>query len=453
MQKIKGPVPSTTLKQAVLLHKQGKTEEANQLYLKVLEADPDNADALHFHGLIEAEKNNYNKALPYLEKSLQLKPGRAPFHHNSAGIFARLGMKEKALHHFQEAIRLQPDYGEAYQGLTECRSFKDDTKLLQQIDNQLKNSKLTDAQRSYMHFAAAKICADSARYGDAFEHYTKGNALKGAKFPAERYQQEIDWQITLFTPEFISSRSEWGLYDHTPIFVLGMPRSGTTLVEQILASHSRIHGAGELNDISSIAKAIEKNTDGDAPYPLCLQRTSQIDLLGFGIEYINRLKRLSKGAERVVNKHPLNFRHIGLILLMFPNAKIIHTVRDPLDTCLSCFFQNFTKGQEYSCNLTNLADFYNGYKRIMQHWESVFPGRIHEIHYENIIADQEQNSRALLEFCSLPWEEGCLSFHETKREVTTASKFQVRRPIYKTSVKRWKNYEKQLQPLIKRLNI
>jgi len=453
MQKIKGSVPATTLKQAVLLHKQGKTEEANQLYLKVLEADPDNADALHFHGLIEAEKNNYDKALPYLKKSLQLKPRKAPFHHNSAGIFARLGMKEKAIHHFQEAIRLQPNYGEAYQGLTECRSFKDDTSLLGQIKTQLKTATLTDPQRSYMHFAAAKICADSAQYDQAFEHYSKGNSLKGVKFRTKHYQQQIDWQITLFNPEFISPRREWGLYDHTPIFVLGMPRSGTTLVEQILASHTSIYGAGELNDIPAIGKAAEKKTEGSAPYPLCLQKTSQINLLGFGIEYINRLKFLSKGTELVVNKHPLNFKHIGLIMLMFPNAKIIHTIRDPLDTCLSCFFQNFSKGQEYSFNLADLADFYNGYNKIMRHWKSIFPGRIHDVHYEDIIADQEKSSRILLEFCGLPWEENCLGFHKTERDVATASKFQVRKPIYNTSVKRWKRYEKHLQPLIKRLDI
>ncbi len=444
---------SSKLEEAFSLHRQDKLAEADRIYLEILEKNPDDAAALHFHGVVEMHNGDYEGGFRDLGKSLQLRPDLAHFHHNYAGVCARMGEQEKAVHHFQEAIRLKPDYAEAYQGLTECRSFKGDDELLRKIEAQLDSGALTDQQSSYLCFAAAKICADSEQYDRAFEYYHKGNTLKGAQFRAKQYQQEIDRQIQVFTPAFVSLRSEWGLYDHTPIFVLGMPRSGTTLVEQILASHSGVFGAGELNDIQAISTTIEANIGKNNPYPLCLERLSHINLLELALEYISRLKSLSRGADRVVNKTPINFRHVGLIMLMFPNAKIIHTVRDPIDTCLSCYFQNFSKGQEYSFALEDLAEVYLGYKRIMQHWKKTFPGRIHDIHYEDLVSDQEKSSKALLAFCGLPWEEGCLDFHKTRRGVVTASKFQVRKPIYNTSVKRWKRYEKQLQPLIERLGI
>lgn len=176
------------------------------------------------------------------------------------------------------------------------------------------------------------------------------------------------------------------------------------------------------------------------------------DLLGFGLSYLKRLKELSNNQARVINKHPLNFKHIGLLLLMFPNAKIIHTTRDPLDTCLSCFFQNFTKGQEYSFNFDHLAAFFNHYQTLMNHWETLFPEKIFSLTYEKLISDQETIIQELLNFCDLKWENHCLSFYDNKRNVTTASKFQVRQPLYKNAMKRWRHYEAHLQPLIKALD-
>jgi tetratricopeptide (TPR) repeat protein len=453
MAQLKGSMPLSPVGKASQLYRQGQFDQADEIYLTVLSKEPENPVALHFHGLIEARRNNKASALELLEKALQLQPGKAHFHHNSAGVFARLGMKERAMEHFQQAIRLKPDYAEAYQGLTECRSFKEDQQLLSAILQQLDSETLSDLDRSYMHFAAAKICADSETYDQAFEHYRKANQLRGIRFRSKQYTRLINYQIKQFSPKFVSERSEWGLFDHTPIFVLGMPRSGTTLVEQILASHSRVFGAGELNDMRRIGEAIERFSDSKTPYPLCLGSTPQNRLLELGIEYLNRLKSLSNGEKRVVDKNPHNFRHVGLILLMFPNAKIIHTNRDPIDTCLSCYFQSFTQGQEYSFDLDNLAVFYNGYRKIMRHWKRLFPDRIYDIQYEELISDQERAIRDLLEFCELSWDESCLDFHKTERNVITASKFQVRKPIYKTSVQRWKHYEKHLQPLIDKLDL
>ena len=230
-----------------------------------------------------------------------------------------------------------------------------------------------------------------------------------------------------------------------------MARSGSTLVEQILSSHTDVFGAGELNDIASISNALKEKTKNKLPNPLFLLETLDTDLLGFGLSYLQRLKQLSNNTARVIDKHPINFKYVGLILLMFPNAKIIHTNRDPLDTCLSCFFQNFTKGQHYSFNLEHLAAFYNHYQALMNHWQTLFPEKIYTLSYEKLVTQQANVTSELLNFCNLAWEDQCLSFHKNERTVTTASNFQVRQPLYTNSLKRWQHYENHLQPLMESL--
>jgi len=288
-------------------------------------------------------------------------------------------------------------------------------------------------------------------YTEAFKHYQKANSLKKQSFDIQIFSTFIDQTIQTFTPEFVRQHQQDGLYSHKPIFVLGMPRSGTTLVEQILSSHSMIHGAGELHDIPSIGQAIAKATESQATYPSILNKAEPDLVNGFALAYLKRLGTISKHSERVINKHPLNFQHIGLIRLMFPNAQIIHTHRNPLDTCLSCYFQNFTNGQDYSFNLENLADYYSQYHRLMTHWRKLYKGKFLELKYEDLIAQTERSSRLMMKYCQLPWEEACLDFHHSNRPVNTASHQQVRTPIYQHSVNRWKHYEKPLQPFIKRL--
>ncbi len=386
-----------------------------------------------------------------MEKALSLQPNNPVFHHNIAGIYSRQGFIPKAIQHFRRAIELKPDYAEAYQGLTESKSCKDDWALLNQIQKQLNVKSVPDSRKVYLHFAAGKICADSKNYDDAFFHYQQANRFKNVTFDVKADRQETKSKIKFFNKDWVAAHKEFGLYSHTPIFIVGMPRSGTTLAEQILASHSDVFGAGELNDISSIIETLRKRTKRQHPDPFFLLETVDTDLLGFGLSYLKRLKELSNNHARVINKHPLNFKHIGLILLMFPNAKIIHTIRNPLDTCLSCFFQNFTKGQHYSFNLEHLAAFFNHYKVLINHWETLYPGKIFSFSYERLIFRQETITKELLNFCDLKWENQCLSFYETKRNVTTASKFQVRQPLYRGSLKRWRHYEAHLQPLIKAL--
>jgi tetratricopeptide (TPR) repeat protein len=440
----------TKLQQAIDAHRKNDIQRAKQLYTEILQSEPDNPVAMHYHGLIDAQ-GNLDIGVHWMEKSLSLQPNNPYFHHNIAGIYSRNGLVENAIHHFKKAIELKPDYGEAYQGLTESRSCENDFELLEKIENQLCSDYLPSLQTCYLHFAAAKIYADSMKYDAAFIHYLNANQSRKATFDVAKNTRETQNSISYFTTEWFAARKEFGLYSHTPIFIVGMPRSGTTLTEQILSSHSQVFGAGELGDIASIISALRVTTKHKREYPMFLSETTEMDLLGFGSSYLQKLRRLSNNMPRVIDKQPLNFKHIGLILLMFPNAKIIHTTRDPIDTCLSCFFQNFSNGQYYSFNLENLSAFYNNYQALMKHWHSIFPQKIYSLSYEGLVADQESATRDLLNFCDLPWEKECLSFHQNERQVTTASKFQVRQALYTGSLKRWQHYEKHLQPLIKGL--
>lgn len=256
--------------------------------------------------------------------------------------------------------------------------------------------------------------------------------------------RNCDWQ---------SKHSESGLYSRTPIFIIGMPRSGTTLVEQILSSHSDVYGAGELGDIASIIETLKSRTQHQQPDPHFLNDTTELDLLGFGLAYLKRLEELSNNKQRVVNKNPLNFKHIGLILLMFPNAKLVHIKRNPVDTCLSCYFQNFSNGQTYAFNLEHLAAFYTNYSKLMGHWQALYTDRIHSLSYEELITDQEAVTRELLEFCDLDWQNTCLNFHHTERHVKTASKYQVRKPLYTDSHEKWRHYEPYLPSVITELGM
>jgi tetratricopeptide (TPR) repeat protein len=436
------------LNQAITIHQKGNKLEAGRLYKEIIDSDPENSSAHHYYGLIEADRNEYENALKHLEKALVFQPENAYFHHNSAGIYSRLGQIDKAAFHFQQAFKLKPDYGEAYQGFTESVYCADQSSLLNSIEKQIQRKATTASQKCYMHFAAGKICADSKQYTKAFQHYEKGNKLKNVSFDSERNRNLTNLQIQYFNEAFVEKTKEWGLFCRTPIFIVGMPRSGTTLIEQILSCHSLVHGAGELPDIENIVNTIQFNTKNKLPYPFFLNETTLHDLLGFGLSYINNLNNLSGNKGRVINKNPLNFNYIGFILLVFPNAKIIHLQRNPLDTCLSCYFQNFAKAQEYAFDLEGLGEFYGEYHRLMSHWTTVYPNRIKTIQYEELVSHSETIIRDLLQYCDLPWEDQCLDFHKNKRGVVTASKYQIRRPIYKSSMGQWQNYKDCLQPLI-----
>ncbi len=434
------------LKRAMELQIAGKLAEAEAIYLALHAETPDDPDTNHLLGLVRSEQDRNGEAVAFIEKAIALRPEAAPFHHNIAGIYRRLGRLDDAEARFRTAIELKPDYGEAYQGLAEMVTFQQADPFLARVLEQLRSPVLNDSSRCYFHFAAGKYLDDVGEYATAFSHYQQGNHAAHRRFDNKEFRQQVKDTLYAFGGAVASRAAAGGNQSELPVFIVGMPRSGTTLVEQILASHSGVYGAGELNDMKFIARLAPQLSRVQKPYPHCMAGLSPAALDRLGDEYLKRLAAVVPGRfDRVVDKHPLNFQFVGLILTMFPRARVIHTVRHPLDTCLSCFFQNFTKGQHYSFDLPSLAGFYNDYVRLMEHWESLFPGRILTVSYERMLSHQREETVRLLDFCGLSFEPACLEFHKTDRVVKTASFLQVRRPLYHSSVGRWRNYHEQLR--------
>jgi tetratricopeptide (TPR) repeat protein len=430
-------------------------DEAEKLYQEILAEDPEQPDAIHLTGLIRMEQERDGEAVALMERALSLFPEAAHFHHNIAGLYRRMGRLEEAESQFRQAIDLKADYGEAYQGLAEMVRFKPGDPLLEKIETQLRRDDVEDSLRSYFHFAAGKVLDDTGDYHQAFQHYSKGNQLAGRNFDGQQFRTLIKDIIYVYSRSFVQRLESTGSNSEVPVFIIGMPRSGTTLVEQILASHSKVFGAGELNDMKFVAAHAGQMSRFKLQYPNCIPGLMKSDYKKLAESYLDRVQAIAKddSVTRIIDKHPLNFQFVGLIFNLFPNAKIIHTVRNPLDTCLSCFFQNFTKGQDYSFDLRKLAHFYNDYRRLMEHWETVFPNRIHTVRYENVIENQTGETEKLLSYLGLDFEEACIDFHKTERKVSTASFLQVRKPIYKSSRQRWVNYRQELSELARIIGV
>lgn len=439
------------LKAAIQAQKCGDLKTAESAYRHILSVEPKHADALHLLGTCFAQKGRQGEACDYFLSALAVEPKRAAFHHNLASVLAQLGEHRRAEGHFREAIRILPDYAEAFFNMATVVKLHHPDPLTDQIESLLTKVGLSDADRCFLSFAAGKFYDDLGEYDRGFEHYAVGNTSKGATFDISAEVTRLESLKRVFSEPFPALEEQSGCPDTRPIFVVGMPRSGTSLLEQILASHPEVYGAGELPDIASIATQIGKYDPGKRPYPDCLTFLPQATFAGLGGAYMKQREAAAKGMLRIVDKHPLNFWHLGLIACLFPNATIIHCRRAPLDTCLSCFFQNFRSGQEFSFDLTNLGSFYRLYRQAMSFWQERLPGKIIEVHYETLTADPEAQSRKLLEACDLPWDPACATPHRTERKVATASSWQVRQPIHGKSAGRARHYRKHLDELIETL--
>jgi hypothetical protein len=291
------------------------------------------------------------------------------------------------------------------------------------------------------------------RHDEAFRHYQQANNLKRARIQhsAKGHSEFVDRLIAAYSSERFRDVDAGGSTSDAPVFVLGMPRSGTTLVEQILCSHADVHGAGELATLGDIELDLTLRFAEQGGYPDCVWALSKADLEEAASRYLQVLTARSGRAKRVTDKMPSNFARIGLIKRLMPQARIIHCTREPLDTCLSNYFHYFAVGNEFACRFEELAAYYADYRRLMAHWKSVFPSEIVDVAYEDVVADQEATSRRLVAAIGLDWDPDCLRFHENKRAVNTFNSMQVRQPIYTRAVGRWQEYEAHLGPLIKAL--
>jgi len=422
--------------------------DAIRAYRKALDLKPEHPMLLNNLGNAFQLQGENAKAIKWLKKAIEKDPNYGDAYNNLGHAFSDLGEIDQAINAFHKSIQFNPGNEKAYRDLAYNKKFSDYDDDLRAMEVFYNQDGISNEQKMHLAFGLGKAYEDIGKYQESFNFVIEANRLKRAsiKFYITR-ERDIFSQIkNLFSTEFLAKHENAGFQDSTPIFILGMPRSGTSLVEQILASHPEVFGAGELNDIPDLISNIRPMKSA-RKFPACLSEWNVKKYEKTGREYIKRLHKHSDGAKYITDKLPQNFMNIGLIKLILPDAKVIHCTRDPMDTCLSIFKNFFSYGQHYSYDMTELGQYYNLYKDLMDHWGNIVPGFIYNLSYEKLVADQETETRKLLEYCQLPWDQKCLSFHKTRRNVKTASNVQVRQPIYQNSVKLWKRYEEQLQPL------
>jgi tetratricopeptide (TPR) repeat protein len=435
----------------------GKYDEAEDVIRRAISLNPNHAEA-HFNlGNVLIALNRHDEAEAVTRRAIALKPNLAGAHHNLGVALMDLGRLTEAREAAERAIALEPREPMHHRQLGDVRKYTVGDPFFTALEALSKDeASLVVTKQIELHFALSKAYADTGRPEDEFKRLLAGNKLKRSciEYDEAAVLGVIDRTQQVFTPEFIRAAQGDGEPSPKPIFIVGMPRSGTTLVEQILASHPHVHGAGELKlldrAVADIHSAIE-----DAPaYPELVLHMSNEHFRKLGSHYLAGVQQLAPDASHVTDKMPANFVFTGLIHLALPNATIIHTVRDPVDTCISCFSKLFTEGNLQTYDLAELGRYYRHYQALMAHWHRVLPpGRIIDVKYEDTVADLEGVARRIVAFCGLPWNQNCLDFHRTERVVRTSSATQVRRPIYASSIGRGHAYGSLLEPLLAELQM
>jgi tetratricopeptide (TPR) repeat protein len=357
---------------------------------------------------------------------------------------------DAAANAYARAVELDPTTMDAWRARVDMRKFEPGDPDIARLETVFKSGRLTPAQRMTACFALGKIYEDVGQYNRAFWCFQEGNRLKRntISFNINNVIQQHNEIRRTFDASLLERQRDLGEPDATPIFILGMPRSGTTLAEQILASHPDVFGAGELYDLSKICGETAREHGLQGPYPRWVPDLTPEAMRALGRRYVDRIRAGRPDRAHITDKMPSNYRFVGLIRLLLPNAKIIHMRRHPADTCLSCYTKLFAESQNHTYDLTELGRSYRAYEELMAHWRAVLPpdGML-EVQYERLVADPRTQIQRLLDFCGLPWADACLQFHRTKRGVSTASVSQVRRPLYTSSVQRWRRFADHLNPL------
>jgi len=429
-----------------------KYVEAVNFYEKALEVAPDAPITLNNYSVALKFLNRHEDALAALNKCLLLKPKYFEALNNKGSVLSILGQMEKSLPFYEKSIKTNPLFGKAYYNIATTYKFKEADryqKLFVKAESSL--DQMTETDQMNMHFALGKYHEDLQDYKAGIVHYLEGNKLKRDTLDYTVEQAEnlmLKMEAVFNDSGDWASRTEVGSQSDLPMFVLGMPRSGTTLTEQILASHPKIFGAGELKILDKVAGGMPVNKNGFFPEKNEDQKGFEESLRARGEMYVNELRKFDPKARHVTDKMPQNFRYLGLIHVLMPKAKIIHCKRNPVDTCLSNFRILFGEKMEYTYKLEDIGRYYLAYDRIMKHWAKVLPGRVLDVQYEDVVSDIDTQARRLIEYCGLEWDDACLGFYKTKRNVHTASTTQVRQPIYNSSVGRYERYGDLLKPLL-----
>ncbi|MGF1578544.1 MAG: sulfotransferase [Gemmataceae bacterium] len=432
---------------AAALFEAGDVVEAKQICDELLSQQANNFEALHLRGALAAKEKDLPTALEMFEKARTIRSTSSELLTNLGGVYRGLGQLDRARKCWTQAIEHDSNQARAYHSLAEAETHLNDG-LLRKVRDVLGQGATSHDNLAYLHFAAGKICDDLDRFEEAFAHFEKGNTACRVEFDPQAHRAFLDRIMDCFQDAIMDHRVGTGVSSRCPIFVVGMPRSGTSLVEQILASHPDVFGAGELPDINAIAGTLPQYTQKLVQYPECLLSLPDKLFAASATAYLNRLASLNTTRRAyVVDKAPLNFLHLGLVRLMFPQAVILHCQRNPMATCLSCFFQKFVTSQEYSFHLDHLGFYYCEYERLMSFWRKILPNTFVNVSYEKLVQKPNETIPWLLDICGLNWDDRCLRPERTVRPVATASAWQVRRPIYTSSVDRWRNYEAYLEPL------
>ena len=428
-------------------------EAAAEAYRRALGIDPNSALAHNNLGTALQHLGAFEEAEAAYRKAIEIEPDLSATHNNLGSLLQSLGRLEDAEAALRQALAIKPDYATAFRHLSSLNSFSVGDADIRHAEKVLASATVTDDQVMDFSFALAKAYDDVGDYDRAFSHLEKGNRIKRASIAhdAGLDQSIIERTIAAFDRDVFARLAGNGFPSEAPIFIVGMPRSGTTLVEQIVASHSQVQAGNELQDFVRLGLELGERIQSSNSYPEAVADLRPEDLEPLGRAYVEQVSRRLAPTTRFTDKQTENFRTIGLIHLALPNAKIIHCLRDPVDTCLSCYKTYFVNDVDFAYDLPELGRHYRARTRLMDHWHTVLPGRILDIRYEDLVADQETLTRGLLEFCGLPWEDACLAFHENPRPVLTASAAQVRRPIYRDALNRWKHYERHLAQLFEAL--
>jgi len=399
---------------------------------------------------VQARSGRHDDAIETYRKAIELSPDMPAGHVGLGNTLKTLGRQAEAIEAYRRATVSHPQMSEAWWSLSNLKTFRFTDDEIATMQRQLELSEIPDEARVQFCFALAKAHEDAGAYARAFELYTRGNGLRRAQESYDPVETEaINERIgEVFSAGFLAQQAGQGHADPAPIFVVGLPRSGSTLVEQILSSHSMVDATHELPEVGRLISKLNRERRDRVAYPDALRDFTGEQWAALGRAYIEQTRQYRGGALHFIDKNPNNFASIGLLSLALPKAKFINTRRHPLDTCWSCFKQLFARGQPFTYDLFDLGEYYLQYDRLMAHWHAVLPGRVLDVQYEAVVADQEGQTRRLLEFCELPWEDACLRYYETRRPIRTASSEQVRRPIYTDSIGVWRHYEPELAPLI-----
>lgn len=432
---------------ARLLSTLGRFQSSEDEYRAALEIRPDSVESMFGLASILGFQGKFDDAIDICEQILQRSPGDPQALIAKAELCEHNDRTEEAYEIVRGLIdrdQTTPSCASLYTRI--CRHYGDCHEAITLSHQIISNPGLANEGKEEVLYSLGALLDKIGKYDDAFSTFVKANTLKPAPHDRQSVTNKIDDIIATFDDSVRSRLISSSIKTGVPVFIIGMPRSGTSLIEQILASHPQVYGAGELTYIGDIDRELTTDTSAHS-----VASMSQKKIDSLAQQYIDQIRALDSDAIRITDKMPMNFLHLGLIAMMFPKAKIIHCRRDPRDTCLSIYFQLFNQGHSYANDLNSLGALYRDYQRLMLHWQEVLPLPMLEVCYEELIMEQERVSREIVAYCDLPWDDHCLQFHKTKRAVATASYDQVRQPIYNKSVGRWRNYESHLEPLFEAL--